>query len=253
MPGRLQNKVGLVTGAGSGIGRASALAFAGEGAKVVVADTIAANGEETVMLIRGAGGEASFVKTDVSKASEVQAMVTKAVEIYGRLDCAYNNAGVVVTPRLTPDTTEEDWDRVISVNLKGVWLCMKYEIPQMLKQGNGAIVNASSMLGMIGLAKRSAYAASKHGVVGLTKVAALEYANAGIRVNAICPAVVRTPLVESIIASDPDAETQLISMIPMERLGTLEEMAEVVVWLCSDASSFVTGHAMLVDGGAVAR
>lgn len=253
MPGRLQNKVGLVTGAGSGIGRASALAFAAEGAKVVVADTIAANGEETVMLIRGAGGEASFVKTDVSKASEVQAMVTKAVEIYGRLDCAYNNAGVVVTPRLTPDTTEEDWDRVISVNLKGVWLCMKYEIPQMLKQGNGAIVNASSMLGMIGLAKRSAYAASKHGVVGLTKVAALEYANAGIRVNAICPAVVRTPLVESIIASDPEAETQLISMIPMERLGTLEEMAEVVVWLCSDASSFVTGHAMLVDGGAVAK
>ena len=253
MPGRLQNKVGLVTGAGSGIGRASALAFAAEGAKVVVADTIAANGEETVMLIRGAGGEASFVKADVSKASEVQAMVTKTVEIYGRLDCAYNNAGVVATPRLTPDTTEEDWDRVISVNLKGVWLCMKYEIPQMLKQGNGAIVNASSMLGMIGLGKRSAYAASKHGVVGLTKVAALEYANAGIRVNAICPAVVRTPLVESIIASDPEAETQLISMIPMERLGTLEEMAEVVVWLCSDASSFVTGHAMLVDGGAVAR
>jgi len=253
MTGRLQNKVGLVTGAGSGIGRASALAFAGEGAKVVVADTIAENGEETVMMIRRAGGEASFVRTDVSKASEVQAMVNKTVETYGRLDCAYNNAGVVVTPRLTPDTTEEDWDHVISVNLKGVWLCMKYEIPQMLKQGKGAIVNASSMVGMIGLSKRSAYAASKHGVVGLTKVAALEYANAGIRVNAICPAVVRTPLVESIIASDPEAETQLISMIPMERLGTLEEMAEAVVWLCSDASSFVTGHAMLVDGGAVAR
>jgi NAD(P)-dependent dehydrogenase (short-subunit alcohol dehydrogenase family) len=253
MTARLQNKVGLVTGAGSGIGRASALAFAGEGAKVVVADTIAENGEETVMMIRRAGGEAFFVRTDVSKASEVQAMVNKTVETYGRLDCAYNNAGVVVTPRLTPDTTEEDWDHVISVNLKGVWLCMKYEIPQMLKQGKGAIVNASSMVGMIGLAKRSAYAASKHGVVGLTKVAALEYANAGIRVNAICPAVVRTPLVESIIASDPEAETQLISMIPMERLGTLEEMAEAVVWLCSDASSFVTGHAMLVDGGAVAR
>jgi len=253
MTGRLRNKVGLITGAGSGIGRASALAFAGEGAKVVVVDTIAESGEETVTMIRRAGGEASFIKTDVSKASEVKAMVNKAVEIYGHLDCAYNNAGVVATPRLTPDTTEEDWDHVISVNLKGVWLCMKYEIPQMLKQGKGAIVNASSMVGMIGLAKRSAYAASKHGVVGLTKVAALEYANVGIRVNAICPAVVRTPLVESIIASDREAETQLISMIPMERLGTLEEIAEVVVWLCSDASSFVTGHAMLVDGGAVAR
>jgi len=154
---------------------------------------------------------------------------------------------------LIPDTREEDWDRVIGVNLKGVWLCMKYEIPQMLKQGKGAIVNVSSMLGRIGLPRRSAYAASKHGVVGLSKVAALEYANAGIRVNAVCPAVVRTPIVESIIASDPEAEAQLMSMIPMERLGTLEEIAEVVVWLCSEASSFVTGHAMLVDGGAVAK
>ena len=253
MTGRLENKVGLVTGAGSGIGRASALAFAREGAKVVVVDTIAGSGEETVTMIRKAGGEASFVRTDVSKANEVQAMVNRTVEIYGRLDSAYNNAGVVVPPRLTPDTREEDWDHVISVNLKGVWLCMKYEIPQMLKQGRGVIVNASSMVGLIGLSKRSAYAASKHGVVGLTKVAALEYANAGIRVNAVCPAVVSTPLVESIISTDQEAEDQLMSMIPMGRLGTLEEIAEVVVWLCSEASSFVTGHAMLVDGGAVAK
>ena len=253
MTGRLENKVGLVTGAGSGIGRASALAFAREGAKVVVVDTISESGEETVTMIRKAGGEASFVRTDVSKANEVQAMVNRAVEIYGRLDSAYNNAGVVVPPRLTPDTREEDWDHVISVNLKGVWLCMKYEIPQMLKQGRGVIVNASSMVGLIGLAKRSAYAASKHGVVGLTKVAALEYANAGIRVNAVCPAVVSTPLVESIISTDPEAEEQLMSMIPMGRLGTLEEIAGVVVWLCSEESSFVTGHAMLVDGGAVAK
>ena len=253
MTGRLENKVGLVTGAGSGIGRASALAFAREGAKVVVVDTIAGSGEETVTMIRKAGGEASFVRTDVSKANEVEAMVNRTVEVYGRLDSAYNNAGVVVPPRLTPDTREEDWDHVISVNLKGVWLCMKYEIPQMLKQGRGVIVNASSMVGLIGLAKRSAYAASKHGVVGLTKVAALEYANAGIRVNAVCPAVVSTPLVESIISTDPEAEAQLMSMIPMGRLGTLEEIAGVVVWLCSEESSFVTGHAMLVDGGAVAK
>ncbi|MBW2339409.1 MAG: SDR family oxidoreductase [Deltaproteobacteria bacterium] len=253
MPDRFENKVALVTGAGSGIGRASALAFATEGAKVIVSDTVVEGAEETVSIIRKAGGEALFVKADVSKASEVQTMLEKTVESYGRLDCAYNNAGVAASPHLIPDTTEEEWDRVISVNLKGVWLCMKYEIPQMLKQGKGAIVNASSMLGLIGLERRSAYAASKHGVVGLTKVAALEYANAGIRVNAVCPAVVRTPLVESIIASDPEAEPQLMSMIPMGRLGTLEEIAEVVMWLCSDASSFVTGHAMLVDGGAVAK
>jgi NAD(P)-dependent dehydrogenase (short-subunit alcohol dehydrogenase family) len=251
--GRLENKVGLVTGAGSGIGKVSALAFAREGAKVVVADTVAKDGEDTVNSIRRAGGEASFIRTDVSKASEVEAMVNKTIETYGHLDCAYNNAGVVISPRLTPETSEADWDHVINVNLKGVWLCMKYEIPQMIKSGKGAIVNASSMVGLIGLPKRSAYAASKHGVIGLTKVAALEYANAGIRVNAICPAVVRTPLVESIIESDPEAESQLMSMIPMERLGTLEEMAEVVVWLLSDASSFVTGHAMAVDGGVVAK
>lgn len=253
MTGRLENKVALVTGAGSGIGRASALAFAAEGARVVVADTAVEGAQDTVNAIKSAGGEAIFISADVSKAGEVRAMVAGAVEAYGGLDCAYNNAGVVVTPKLTPETSEADWDRVISVNLKGVWLCMKYEIPQMLKQGNGAIVNASSMVGLIGLAKRSAYAASKHGVIGLTKVAALEYAGAGIRVNAVCPAVVRTPLVESIIAADPEAEAQLTAMIPMERLGTLEEIAEVVVWLCSDASSFVTGHAMLVDGGAVAK
>jgi NAD(P)-dependent dehydrogenase (short-subunit alcohol dehydrogenase family) len=253
MAGRLENKVALVTGAGSGIGKASALAFAKEGAKVVAEDLDVEAGEETANRILEAGGAAIFIRADVSKAVEVEEMVNNTVEIYGRLDCAYNNAGVAVSPRLTPDTTEEDWDRVMNVNLKGVWLCMKFEIPHMLKQGKGVIVNASSMVGLIGLAKRSAYAASKHGVIGLTKVAALEYAGAGIRVNAICPAVVRTPLVENIIARDPEAEAQLLSMIPMQRLATVEEIAEVVIWLCSDASSFVTGHAMLVDGGVVAQ
>jgi NAD(P)-dependent dehydrogenase (short-subunit alcohol dehydrogenase family) len=252
MQGRLENKVALVTGAGSGIGKASALAFAKEEAKVGVVDISVEAGEETVHTIIEAGGEAIFIRADVSKAVEVEAMVNTAVEIYGRLDCAYNNAGVAVSPRLTPDTAEEDWDRVMNVNLKGVWLCMKFEILHILKQGKGAIVNASSMVGLIGLPKRSAYAASKHGVIGLTKVAALEYAGSGIRVNAICPAVVRTPLVENIIAGDPEAEAQLLSMIPMQRLATLEEIAEVVVWLCSDASSFVTGHAMLADGGVIA-
>ena len=249
----LKGKVALVTGGGSGIGRASALAFAREGARGVVADVVVEGGEETVGMIKKAGGEAIFVKADVAQAAEVEAMVNKAVETYGRLDCAYNNAGIAGTVVSTADYTEEDWDRVIAINLKGVWLCMKYEIPQMLKQGGGAIVNTSSTLGLVGMGSTSAYAASKHGVAGLTKTAALEYAQKGIRVNAVCPGVISTPMVERIISDNPEFEAQVIGVEPVGRKGAPEEVAEAVVWLCSDAASFVTGHPMAVDGGWVAQ
>jgi len=242
MAGRLESKVALVTGGSSGIGRASALTFAREGAKVVVADVVVAGGEETVGMIKKAGGEALFVKADVSKAVEVEAMVNRAVEAYGRLDCAFNNAGIEGTLVSTVEYPEEDWDRVMAVNLKGVWLCMKYEIPQMLKQGGGAIVNTASALGLVGTGELSAYVASKHGVAGLTKTAALEYAQKGIRVNAVCPGVIHTPMVERLIGGKAEYEAQVIRAEPVGRKGLPEEIAEAVVWLCSDAASFVTGH-----------
>ncbi|MFC1992392.1 SDR family oxidoreductase [Chloroflexota bacterium] len=253
MAGQLENKVALVTGASSGIGRASALKFAREGAKVVIVDVLAEAGEETVNMIKKAGSDAIFVKTDVTKASEVEAMVKKTVETYGRLDCAFNNAGVPPTRRPITETTEEDWDRIIGINLKGVWLCLKYEIQQMLKQGKGSIVNTASVFGLVGQAKRSLYDASKHGVIGLTRVTALECATAGIRVNAVCPSVVSTPMVQGLLNSDPKGGAQLIATVPIERLGTPEEIAEAAAWLCSEASSFVTGHAMAVDGGYIAK
>ena len=259
MAGRLEGRVALVTGAGSGIGKASALAFAREGAKVVVSDVAAESGEETVRFIQDAGGEAIFVKADVSKAAEVEALVSKAVEAYGRLDCAYNNAGILESPSVpTHEYPEETWDRTIGINLKGVWLCMKYEVPQMLKQGSGAIVNTSSIWGLVGAGGFSAYVASKHGVAGLTKTAALEYAKAGIRVNAVNPGVIDTPMargsIGAISGGDPQVEARIIAqMEPVGRMGTPDEVAEAVVWLCSDAASFVTGHTMTVDGGYVAQ
>ena len=258
MAGWFEGKVALITGAGSGIGRASAVAFAREGAKVVVADVAAEGGEETVRAIREAGGEAMFVKTDVSKAGEVEGLVNRAVETYGRLDCAHNNAGIQLEVeggkvRLTADGIEDHWDRMFDVNLKGVWLCMRYEIPQMLKQQSGTIVNTSSTAGLIGMTGEAAYVATKHGVVGLTKTAALEYAKAGIRINAVCPGVIRTPMMESILGDDPELEAQLIEQLePIGRMGRPEEITEAVVWLCSDLASFVTGHIMAVDGGLVA-
>lgn len=249
MTGKLEGKVALVTGGSSGMGRASALAFAREGAKVVVADVAVEGGKETVRKIKEAGGEAIFVKADVSKAAEVEALINKAIETYGRLDCAHNNAGVEGTIASTVDCTEESWDRTINVNLKGVWLCMKYEIPQMLKHGGGAIVNTSSTMGLVAERDVPAYVASKHGVVGLTKAAALEYAMAGIRINAVCPGTIRTPMMERVTGGDPKVEAEFTARLPIGRWGAPEEVAEAVVWLCSDAASFVTGHAMAVDGG----
>jgi len=249
----LDGKVALVTGGSSGIGRASALAFAREGAKVVVADVLVDGSGETLQMVKDRGGQAVFFKADVSKLDQVEEMVNETVETYGRLDCAFNNAGIGGGRAATAKCTEEEWDRVININLKGVWLCMKYEIQQMLKQGTGAIVNTSSVAGLVGFQGTPAYVASKHGVIGLTKAAALEYATAGIRVNAVCPGVIRTPMIDRIVAARPQMKEVYRTMHPLGRLGEPEEIAEAAVWLCSDAASFVTGHAMVVDGGLTAQ
>lgn len=255
MPGTLENKVALITGAGSGIGRASALTFAREGAKIVVADVNAQGAEETVSLIKELGGDSIFVYADVSNDGDVEAMVAKAVSAYGRLDCAHNNAGISTQGRgsLTHEFPDDLWDKIIDINLKGVWLCMKHEIPQMLEQGGGSIVNTASELGLIGVPNNSAYVASKHGVIGLTKTAALEYAQQNIRVNAVCPSIIPTPFHVTRLDADAERLSRMIARQPTGRLGTPEEVAEAVLWLSSDASSFVTGHSLAVDGGALAQ
>ncbi len=254
MPEGLDGKVALVTGGGSGIGRASSLAFARDGAKVVIVDVNVEGGEETAQLVKEAGGDAVLVHADVSKASDAQNMVDRTLEVYGRLDCAFNNAGVSGRSRGSmADYSEEDWDRVIGINLKGVWLCMKYEIPQMLKQGGGAIVNTASVAGLVGIRGTCAYIAAKHGVAGLTKAAALEYGESGIRVNAVCPGYINTPLTRPIFDRIEGMESDVIARHPLGRLGEPNEIAEAVVWLSSDAASFVTGHTMTVDGGYVAQ
>jgi NAD(P)-dependent dehydrogenase (short-subunit alcohol dehydrogenase family) len=250
MAGTLAGKVALVTGGSTGIGRASSLAFAREGAKVVVADVNVHGGEETVRVIQESSGEALFVKADVLLAGEVEALVNKAVATYGRLDCAFNNAGIAgAVGASTHEYPDESWDRVIGINLKGVWLCMRYEIPQMLEQGGGAIVNTASIWGLVGAPGAAAYVASKHGVVGLTRAAALEYASQGIRINAVNPGTIRTPILDPFIAAIPEFESLMTARHPIGRIGMPAEVAEAVVWLCSDAASFVIGQNLPVDGG----
>ena len=251
--GLVDGKVALVTGAGSGIGRGSAIAFAQEGAKVIVADVVVEGGEETVRMIKDAGGEAAFIKCDVSKAADVEAMVKFAVDTYGTLDYAHNNAGIEGPMSPTADYAEADWDKVISINLKGVWLCMKSEIPVMLAGGGGAIVNTASIAGLVGFQGLPAYTASKWGVNGVTKAAALEYAKAGIRVNSVCPGVIQTAMVERLVEATPEMEAGLVAGTPMGILGQPDNIAQAVVWLCSDRASFVTGHNMAVDGGFVSQ
>ena len=245
--GRLQGKVALVTGGSSGIGRATAYALAREDARLVVSGRNQERGEETVERITAAGGEAVFIKAEVSNAAEVEAIVAAVIATYGRLDCAVNAAGVGLFAN-TVDCPERKWNRVLSVNLKGTWLCMKYEIPQLLKVGGGAIVNVSSITGVTGVANMPAYSASKHGIIGLTKTAALEYAKFGIRINAVCPGSMKTPMQDPVMSGNPEAEAELGATHPIGRMGTAAEAAEAIVWLCSDAASFVMGHAMMVDG-----
>jgi NAD(P)-dependent dehydrogenase (short-subunit alcohol dehydrogenase family) len=246
-------KVALVTGGSFGIGRATAVAFAKRGAKVVVADWMEDKENETIKLIKNAGSDGLFVQCDVSSSTEVGNMIEKAIARFGRLDYAFNNAGIEGATANTHECTEENWDKVVGINLKGIWLCMKNEIRCMLKQGKGMIVNCASVAGLIGFPGLPAYVVSKHGVVGLTKTAALEYAKQGIRINAVCPGVIKTPMIDRVTGKDKEVEKQYTEMEPVGRMGNPEEVAEAVVWLCSDPASFVTGIAMPVDGGWIAK
>lgn len=250
---QLEGKIALITGGGSGIGRETAVLFAKHGAKVAIADLNPISGQETVNLITGTRGEAFFVQADVAKAAQVENMVNEVVAQYGRLDIAFNNAGIDGIPVRTVDGTEEEYDQIMAVNAKGVWLCLKYEIQQMLRQGGGVIVNTASVAGLIGAHSMSAYAASKHAVIGLTRTAAVEYASKGIRVNAVCPAIIRTAMVERAFAHLPQLEQGAIQNNPSHRLGEPREVAEAVLWLASDASSFTNGAALTVDGGLTAQ
>jgi NAD(P)-dependent dehydrogenase (short-subunit alcohol dehydrogenase family) len=252
MAQRLQDKVCLVTGASSGIGKAAALAFAREGAILTLAD-ISPNGEQTARMVNDSGGHAKFTRCDIAQPQEVETLITSIVDRYGRLDCAFNNAGVEgpLTPMI--EVTEALWDRIIGVDLRGVWLCLKHEIRPMIRQGYGAIVNTSSTAGICGTPGYSPYAAAKHGVIGLTKSVALQYAKSGIRVNAICPGLTDTPMMDRILGGDPEMEKLFLAGTPIGRKARPEEIAAAAVWLCSQESSFVTGAVLPVDGGVFAQ
>lgn len=246
-----ENKVAIVTGGSFGIGKATAIAFARNGAKVVIADWI--EDKETTDRISSFGGVAKNFRCDVANDTDVKKMVEFAMDTFGRLDFAFNNAGIEGTQGITHECTQENWDKTIEINLKGTWLCMKHEIPYMLKAGKGAIVNNASIAGIVGFPGIPAYVASKHGVIGLTQNAALEYAKQGIRVNAVCPGVIKTPMIDRFTGNNKAVEEVFANQEPIGRIGQPEEIASVVTWLCSEHASFVTGVSMPVDGGWVAQ
>ena len=252
MSKRFHNKTAMVTGAGSGIGRFSALTFALEGANVIVSDIDVQGGEETVQMIQESSGKAHFFQCDVSQPAQVEGLIKTTIDTFGRLDFAVNNAGVSMRPASTVEIDEAEWDRVISINLKSVWLCMKYEIPQMQKTGGGVVINVSSLAGFRGKEGTLAYTASKHGVIGMTKTAALEYAKEGIRINAVCPGLTESGMTAG-LEHHPDLAQQLIAQIPMGHIGQSQNIADAVVWLCDNTASFITGHVLVIDGGQTIR